>query len=284
MGHGIPEPGHVAAAEETGNADNAGMSFNAVPFLEFDVALKLTEAGLEIDRIEDRRQVKQTSSQRVAAAVIFDRGIIGVARGVSGIIHRSRVYDAPVQGVVAGIMCIFVVVKDIDDAELVDRELDPVVLAAACKLVEVASDVFVLPAKPDRLSEENPVDAPVGMSLASLVSFSRRKIRRIKAIAQAKALIDLGVCRQFASCPRTIARVEDYVSGFTYLSVPIQAVLTPIGCAECKVSLAHNRELGMEGEPLLDGRHGRREGRRGVSSVARYFRQRMAAPPWSCPP
>ena len=137
------------------------MATDRDPPLDFADDLILAEAGFQGDAVRYRRQVEQAEAPGPLADRQLGRAAIGIAPRIGGIVERAEVDRRPVEEVVTRIVRVFVLVENVADAELADRDGEPIGGVRCAKDVEVGFNGAAVAAEVDRLAQEQPLQPEV---------------------------------------------------------------------------------------------------------------------------
>src|ERR1700719_3822249 len=110
-------------------------------------------------------------------------------------------------------MRIGVGVEDIDDREFADGHRHIVGCLRSAELVGAGADQVAVSSEIEPLTEERPLQTEIRFGLPDLVSFSTRKSRCAQGVAQAEALVDLGIDVERAAIPDSNTGEKRQVSG-----------------------------------------------------------------------
>src|SRR5215475_11737184 len=221
----------VAACQESGEGDLAGLAPQFVAVLDFSEPLVLSKGRIEISAAWNNRHIEEAAADGPVALVPFDGRAVIVAPGVACVVERAGVNQCPVHEIAARIVRIFVGVENIGDIELSNSNNQPVGGLLPGESIEVGVDVFAVASKIDRLPHEHALHASVGEGCAELVGFAARKTRRAERVAEPKALLDFRVDPEFRTGPELQSCVEREVPGLATL-VRNKAVRAEIGRTE----------------------------------------------------
>ena len=213
--------------------------------LDFQIELVLAEILLQRLPVRHFRQVERAEPQRPCTLIPFGRDAGAVAPGICRIIERARVDDRPVEEIAARIMGVAIGVEHVANAELADRQHQPVGAPAPRELVGGGLDRLAVSAQPDRLAEEQALQPDIGRAPADLIGLRAGKARDAQRIGQPEALIDLRVDPRLRPVPRPHTCVERGVERLPHLPGR-QAVRPGIGRAEAEHPLRHQRRLRMD--------------------------------------
>ena len=104
-------------------------------------------------------------------------------------------------------------VEDIDDREFADSHRHIVGCLRSAELVGAGADRVAISSEVEPLTEERPLQAEIRFGLSDLVSFAARKSRRAQGVAQAEALVELGIDIERAAIPESNPGEERQVRG-----------------------------------------------------------------------
>ena len=194
------------------------------------------------------RQVEHPGAQGPGSLIPFRRRSVGVAPGVGRIVEAARVDDRPVQEVVLRIVGIFIGVEHVADAHLADRDDDAVGGLFARELVHVRIDLLGLAAEIDGLAHNDAVDLRIGRALADLGALRVGEGVDAEGVAEAKALVELGVDPEFGALPQPCAEVGGDVGRLVAPLARVQALRPDVRRAETRMVLIHKRGLAVQGE------------------------------------
>jgi len=122
----------------------------------------------------------------------------------------------------------------------------------ARELVGAGLDLLGGSAERDRVAHEEARNARVRIRVADLVGLSARETGHAKRVAQAEALIDLGIDPQLGSRPQPDAKIGGGVPGLARLSGD-EAVGPDIRRVKIRIVLDDVRRLRVHG-PIVDAR------------------------------
>jgi hypothetical protein len=143
-----------------------------------------------------------------------------------------------------------VVVEDVHDAELSNRDHQSVGGPDPAKLVEVGVDGLAGAPQVDRLAQEQAWKLRVGRRLADLVGLPAGKTGNPERVAQSEALVDLSIGPRFGAHPGFEAHVQGHVGGLAPAHRRIEAVGPTKGRREGQVSLLYDGGLPVRGPGL----------------------------------
>ena len=110
-------------------------------------------------------------------------------------------------------MGIFDGVEYVGNAELADREDQPVGRLLAGELIDVGIHLLGGAAEVDGLADEGTGHPHIGIVAADLVGFAARKSREAEGVAEPEALVDLRIDPQFRALPQLQSGIERGVPG-----------------------------------------------------------------------
>jgi hypothetical protein len=114
------------AGQKAGHRNFAGAIPERVAPLDFAVELKLAEARIEIRAIGDGRDIERAAPESPGALVPLRSGAICVSPGISGIVIGPSVDERPIHKILAGILRVLVLVKNVRHRELSNGQNQPV--------------------------------------------------------------------------------------------------------------------------------------------------------------
>ena len=159
-------------------------------------------------------------------------------------------------------------VEHIRDAEFSCRDDDAVGGLRTGKLVDVGVQLLGVAAEIDGLADEGAGNAEVRIAIADLVGLAAGKARQAERVAQAEALIDLGIDPQLRAVPEPPPEVERDVPGLAR-SIGIEAVGAAIGRVKGRRVLVDVGGLAVD-RPVCKverGRHRLCEVERGIAQL-----------------
>src|ERR1700733_9535438 len=118
------------------------------------------------------RPIEYPRAYRPRALITLGGGTHGITPGVRRVIEGARVDRRPVQEIIAWVMCVLVVVEDIDDAELTHGEHPPVGVPGTAELIGNRIDGLLFPALVDGLAHNRARQPKVRVVCADLIGFS----------------------------------------------------------------------------------------------------------------
>ena len=126
----------------------------------------------------------------------------GVPPRIGRVVERGGVYDGPVQEIAARVVRIAVVIEDINDGELADRQDHVVGRLCSPELVGARAQRAGLAAKVEALAYEGAGQAEVRLCFANLVRFAAGEAGKAQRIVKTEPFVDLRVDIEGPSIPK----------------------------------------------------------------------------------
>src|SRR6202521_2839230 len=171
------------------------------------------EAGFERLAVRNIGEIEESSPDSPPGLRPFDCATYRVPPGIGRVVESGRVTDRPVQEIATGVMGVGVGVEDIDDREFADSHRHIVGCLRSAELVGAGADRVAISTEVEPLTEERPLQVEIRFGLSDLVSFAARKSRRAQGVAQAEALVELGIDIERAAIPESNPGEERQVRG-----------------------------------------------------------------------
>src|SRR5215207_7507277 len=195
------------------------------------------------------RNLKVPGAQRPVLPVEFDHGSAGEARQVRWKIVGSGGPERPVVEGGAWVVRVGVVVEDVADGELADRERDPVDVARAGHLVRPVLDLLLLSAESDGLAEEVPLRSVEGINRAGLLRLAVDVAAETQGVAEPEAFGPFRVVINLRALPEPSTEEARDGPGFAGL-VRNEAVRSDVRRAEAAHALLEEGGLAVDA-PVL---------------------------------
>src|SRR3981081_3429225 len=146
-------------------------------------------------------------------------------------------------------MCISDGIEDVGDAELADRNHQPVGGARSGKLIDAGVDLIDFPTEVDRLPYNHSRQPRVRDRGSDLIGFAAGKSGHPEGGAQTETLIDFGVDPELGTVPEPNASIKRDIPGLAP-GVRVEDIRTMIWRAKWEGVLAKECGLPMKGEPV----------------------------------
>ena len=226
---------------------------------------ELVEVALKLRGIGNAGKIEKTCPQGPPILGPFARHAIAVTPGVRRVIERARIDQRPIEEIAFGVVRIGVGVENIGGRYFPRREDQIVRRPRTAQLIGAGLDIFHLAAQIETLTEEQPLQPEIGTGLAHLIGLATGKARRADRVAEAKALVDLGIGIGLSALPKPHPRIQRQIDGLPARAFRVHAVGTEIGGLEGGVILFDERRLAMEGPglgPRRQGGHGQKQAKK----------------------
>src|ERR1700722_20347959 len=135
------------------------------------------------------RPIEYTRAYRPRSLITLGGGTHGITPSVRRVIEGARVDRRPVQEIIARVMCVLVVVEDIDDAELTHGEHPPVGVPRTAELIANRFDGFLFTALVNGLAHKRTRQPKVRVVRADFIGFSAGKGGNAPGVVETKTLI-----------------------------------------------------------------------------------------------
>ncbi len=243
--HGRVVAPHSAVVEESKQLGFAGVAVPIVARLEFADEREFLEPGFELRAVGDIGQVEEPAPQRPPRPSPFHGSAGGVAPGIRRVIECRRVDDRPVEEVAARIVGVAVRIEHVHHGEFADGQDHVVGGQRAAELVRPRADRLAVSSKVEALAQKGALQPHVRVPFPHLVRFAARKAGDAQRVAQAEALVDLGIHVERAAVPQAYAGEQGHVGGLLRVPCRRQAIGPLIRRTEAGVPLFNKSDLAM---------------------------------------
>ena len=138
---------HRRSVRPTGDTLAGWNESQFVALLNFAVQLEPAEGRVKIRAVGDRSDVEHSSPRGPWALIPFGRGTVGASPCVRRVVIGASVNQRPVHKILAGILRVFVLVKDIGDGELADGKNKPIGCVRTGELILIRFHLLGLASK-----------------------------------------------------------------------------------------------------------------------------------------